>query len=124
MQHNSDPAFMNALTDAVQARLSPTPRNRVVVAVHGKNQRGIVAAMATAINRMDGDIHDLSQSIVRDFFHMLFVVNLGQSSENPSGGTPKNQIQTLREALQAIGDALGVSVVVTHEDILSSMHRI
>ena len=50
--------------------LTTTPE-RVVITASGRNRRGIVLAVAQAIHDFGGDIRDISQTIVDDFFTML-----------------------------------------------------
>lgn len=92
--------------------------SRVVVTAHGRNRSGIVAALASAIDQFDGDIRDLSQTIVGDYFTMLFVVDLAQAT--PEGA----RFAQLRHRLKEVGDDMGVHVVVMHDDILTAMHSI
>lgn len=97
---------------------SPTETSRVVVTAHGRNRSGIVARLASAIDEFQGDIRDLNQTIVADYFTMLFVVDLQDT------GPGAARFVQLRARLQEIGKDLGVHVVVMHDDILSSMHSI
>ena len=46
---------------------------RIVVTAHGKNRPGVVARVASAIDEFHGDIRDISQTIVADYFTMILV---------------------------------------------------
>ncbi len=48
---------------------------RAVVTTTGKNKRGIVANIAQAIAEAGGDIVDISQTLVSDYFTMIIVVD-------------------------------------------------
>ena len=48
---------------------------RAVVTTTGKNQRDIVAAVAQAIADAGGDIVDISQTLVSDYFTMIVIVD-------------------------------------------------
>jgi ACT domain-containing protein len=48
---------------------------RAVVTTTGKNRRGIVANIAQAIAEAGGDIVDISQTLVSDYFTMIIVVD-------------------------------------------------
>ena len=50
---------------------------RAVVTTTGKNQRGIVAKIAQAIADAGGDIVDISQTLVSDYFTMIIIVDTG-----------------------------------------------
>src|SRR5579862_8881166 len=48
---------------------------RAVITTTGKNRRGIVANIAQAIAEAGGDIVDISQTLVSDYFTMIIVVD-------------------------------------------------
>ena len=98
----------------------PRAVSRVVVTAHGLNRTGVVARLAVAIDEFRGDIRDLSQTIVGDYFTMLFVVDV-PDTPGDAGGTHFTQ---LRQRLKEVAEDLGVHVVVMHDDILSAMHTI
>ncbi len=91
------------------------PQRAVVVAT-GRNRPGIASALTIAIGECGADIQDLSQTIVSDFFSMIFVVNLD---------TMKGELsfKGFKERLEAAGKAVGAEVVCIHEAILRAMHR-
>ena len=49
---------------------------RAVVTTTGKNRKGIVANIARAIADAGGDILDISQTLVADYFTMIIVIDL------------------------------------------------
>lgn len=100
------------------ARWAEPPAERVVVTANGRNRSGIVARLATAIDELGGDIRDLSQTLVGDYFTMLFVVDIAGATRQGA------RFAQLRRRLQEVGEEIGVHVVVLHDDILSSMHSI
>jgi len=91
------------------------PQRAVVVAT-GRNHPGIASALTNAISGCGVDIQDLSQTIVSDFFSMIFVLNL----DSLSGGLT---FKGFKEKLEQAGKAVGAEVVVIHEAILQAMHR-
>ena len=90
----------------------------MVVTSHGRNRPGIVARVAAAIDEFEGDIRDLSQTIVGDYFTMLFVVDVRNAVREGA------VFAQLRHRLEEVAKDLGVHVVVMHDDILSTMHSI
>jgi ACT domain-containing protein len=104
------------------APAAPIETSRLVVTAHGRNRSGIVARLAAVIDQHDGDIRDLSQTIVGDYFTMLFVVDVPHAATD--GGPGGARFAQLRQALQTMAADLGVHVVVMHDDILSAMHSI
>lgn len=91
------------------------PQRAIVVAT-GHNHPGIAAALTVAIGECGVDIQDISQTIVSDFFSMIFVLNI----DNLSAGLT---FKGLKHKLEQAGKAVGVEVVVIHEAILQAMHR-
>ncbi|OGQ79533.1 MAG: hypothetical protein A2289_05710 [Deltaproteobacteria bacterium RIFOXYA12_FULL_58_15] len=100
--------------EAAHERAGEVPE-RVVVTAAGANRSGIVARVTAVISEVDGDILDISQTVVAGYFTMIIVVDI--SSEGAS-------FSLLRERLREVGIELGIHVVALHEDILSSMHTV
>jgi len=91
---------------------------RIVITANGRNGSGIVARLASAIDEFKGDIRDISQTIVDDYFTMIFVVDIsGATSEGARFGQ-------LKHRLSQVGEDLGVHVVAMHDDILTAMHSV
>ena len=86
-----------------------------IVTVLGKDQIGIVAHISTALYEEHVNIEDISQSIMSGFFVMGMLVDIKRS--------PKN-MKELRERLQAVGERIGVSVHIQHEDVFNAMYRV
>ena len=97
--------------------LTTTPE-RVVITASGRNRRGIVLAVAQAIHDFGGDIRDISQTIVDDFFTMLVVIDIGNAVSRGSS------LETLRGRLAVVSKELGVHIVAMHDDMLEAMHSV
>jgi ACT domain-containing protein len=104
-------------TAGVLAQASAGEPVRAVVVATGVNHPGIAAALTSSISGCDADIQDISQTIVSDFFSMIFVVDLTRLG---CGLT----FRGFKEKVEAAGKAVGAEVVVFHEDILRAMHRV
>jgi ACT domain-containing protein len=88
---------------------------RAVLTTTGKNTKGIVARVTSRIADMGGDILDISQTLVGDWFTMIIVVDvssLGVSFEQFQEGV----VGAVRE--------LGCQAMMMHEDVMSSLHRV
>lgn len=90
-------------------------RTRAVLTTTGRNQKGIVARVTSKIAEMSGDILDIAQTIVGDYFTMIIVVDVG---------TLNVPFATFKDALEAEAKAIGLSCMMMHEDVVSSLHRI
>lgn len=86
-----------------------------IVTVIGKDHFGIVSHISTALYEEQVNIEDITQSIMGGFFVMGMLVDIKRS--------PKN-IKELRERLQAVGERIGVSISIQHEDVFNAMYRV
>ena len=90
-------------------------RRRAVLTTTGRNQKGIVAKVTSRIFEQSGDILDISQTLVGDYFTMIIVVDTG--TLGVSFGEFKASLEeTVRE--------LGLQSMMMHEDVVSALHRI
>lgn len=92
-----------------------TNTNRVVVTVVGKDKKGIIAAVSSALAEWEVNILDISQTILQEFFTMIMIVDLAEATVSFS---------QLREQLGVLGQRYGVVISCQHEEIFQYMHRI
>jgi ACT domain-containing protein len=90
-------------------------RRRAVLTTTGKNQKGIVARVTAKIAELGGDILDISQTLVGDYFTMIIAVDTA-SLDVP--------FASFKEALEAEVRAMDLSCMMMHEDVVTSLHRI
>jgi ACT domain-containing protein len=90
-------------------------RTRAVLTTTGRNQKGIVARVTAKIAELGGDILDISQTLVGDYFTMIIVVDTA-SLDVP--------FASFKEGLEAEVRAMSLSCMMMHEDVVSSLHRI
>lgn len=90
-------------------------RQRAVLTTTGRNQRGIVARLTARIAELGGDIVDISQTLVGDYFTMILVVDVGALDVS------YEQFQT--EVVEAVR-GLGCHAMMMHEDVMVSLHRV
>ena len=89
---------------------SPT----AVVTAVGKNRAGVLAELTAAIAELGGNIHDVTQRIVADYFHIVLVVELAGSGNFPD----------LKTKLECLGRPEDFAVHVMHERVFRFMHRV
>jgi ACT domain-containing protein len=98
---------------------SPSPssrsQSRAVVTTTGKNQRGIVAHIAQAIADAGGDIVDIAQTLVSDYFTMIIIVDTSALA------VPFAEFK--RRVEQAVV-AHGAHCLVMHEAVVNALQRI
>ena len=88
---------------------------RAVVTTTGKNRRGIVANIAQAIAEAGGDIVDISQTLVSDYFTMIIVVDTSALAL---------PLADFKARLTRSVQALGAECVVMHEEIVNALQRV
>lgn len=92
-----------------------TNTNKVVVTVVGKDKKGIIAAVSTALTEKEVNILDISQTILQEFFTMIMIVDMAEATVSFS---------EMREELGLLGQKFGVVISCQHEEIFQYMHRI
>jgi ACT domain-containing protein len=88
---------------------------RAIVTIIGSDRIGIIAGIAEIIAAANVNILDISQSVIRDFFTMIMMVDLR---------TATISFAELSERLQRRGAELAVRVEIQREEIFKAMHRV
>ncbi len=90
-------------------------RELAIVTVIGKDKTGIVAHISKALYDNQVNIEDMNQSIMEGFFVMGMLVDISHA--------PKN-ITEIRRSLESVGEKIGVSITIQHEDIFNALYRV
>lgn len=88
---------------------------RAIVTVIGKDKPGIISRVSAALADNNVNIEDISQTIVQGNFTMIMLCDLSNSKLN---------LIELKNVLVELGEKIGVSIHVQHEDIFNAMHKI
>ena len=88
---------------------------KAVLTVVGKDSVGILAKVSAECAKYNVNILDVSQSILQDMFCMIMIGDVDKL--NVSFGD-------FSDAMAKMGEEIGMSVHVMHEDLFNSMHRI
>ncbi len=88
---------------------------KAVVTVVGHDAKGIIAKVSTKCSECGGNILEISQSVLKDYFAMIMVIEIHELCV---------PFATLVEELAALGRENGLDIRTMHEDIFNSMHRI
>ena len=86
-----------------------------VITVVGKDAVGILAKVSAICAEKNANVIEVTQNVMHDMFAMIMLVDISTLSVDFS---------ELSRLLAALGDQLGLSIHVMHEDIFDSMHRI
>ena len=88
---------------------------KAIVTVIGKDKPGIIAKVSTALAENQVNIEDISQTLMQDNFTMLMLCELEEA---------KLSLKEFKNKMVELGENIGVSIHVQHEDIFNAMHKI
>lgn len=88
---------------------------KAVVTVLGNDRIGILARIATACAECNANVMEVTQSVLQNMFTMTMLVDITALNVD---------LQVFNERVQKVGEEMGLSTHVMHEDIFNSMHRI
>ncbi|MBO5927019.1 MAG: ACT domain-containing protein [Clostridia bacterium] len=88
---------------------------KAILTVIGKDKSGIIAEVSSMLAKKNINIEDISQTIMQGYFTMIMLVQVETSTI---------AIEELKKELDALGNKIGVKIILQHEDIFNAMHRI
>ena len=88
---------------------------KAVITVVGKDRTGIIAKVSAYLAEKEINILDISQTIMQDLFTMMMLVDTKNTGV---------QAKELSDGLVALGNEMGLSIHMQHEELFSSMHRV
>lgn len=88
---------------------------RAVLTVVGKDKTGIIAQVSTYLANKEINILDISQTILGEYFTMIMLVDLSAA---------EIKLADLAEECIELGNNIGMSIHVQHEDVFNAMHNI
>jgi ACT domain-containing protein len=103
--------YCQACLDQERART----RQRAVLTTTGRNQKGIVARVTARIAELGGDILDISQTLVGDYFTMIVVID---------AATLDVAFADFKAAMESAIQAMGLQAMMMHEDVVNTLHRV
>lgn len=88
---------------------------KAIVTVMGTDKTGIIARVSSALADFDINILDINQTIMQNIFTMIMLVDISDI---------KRELAAIAEDLKKLGEELEVQIIIQHEDIFNSMHKI
>ena len=88
---------------------------KAIVTVIGKDKSGIIAKVSSKIADASINIEDISQTLMQGNFTMLMLCELDNAKLN---------LKEFKNKMVELGENIGVSIHVQHEDIFNAMHKI
>ncbi len=99
-----------------QTREAGAPQTgRAIITIIGSDRVGIIAGISNVLAEANVNILDISQSVIREFFTMIMMVDLAGSAIS---------FHALSERLTRKGLELSVRVEIQREEIFKAMHRV
>ncbi len=99
-----------------QTKEAGTPQTgRAIITIIGSDRVGIIDGIANVLADANVNILDISQSVIREFFTMIMMVDLAGSAIS---------FHALSERLTRKGQELSVRVEIQREEIFKAMHRV
>lgn len=88
---------------------------KVILTSFGMNHPGIVAGVTEALSKANVDITDLSQKLMGDFYTMIIILDISNSSKD---------LSDLQSELNKVAEELKIKIYLQHEDLFRYMHRV
>ncbi|MEG1608252.1 MAG: ACT domain-containing protein [Clostridia bacterium] len=88
---------------------------KAIVTVLGKDKKGIIAKVSTALYELETNIEDISQTILQDYFTMIMAVQIDNKTLS---------FAQIVEKLHQLGNELDVQINIQSQSIFDSMHTI
>lgn len=86
-----------------------------IITVVGKDKVGIMAGVCVALQKINVNILDISQTVMQNMFTMNMLVDVKEANVGYS---------EIVDILESEGQRLGVNIRIQREDIFDAMHRI
>lgn len=99
----------------IMADQATSSSDRAIVTIIGSDRVGIIAGIANVAAEANVNILDISQSVIREFFTMIMMVDLAGS---------RISFEELSDRLARKGAELSVRVEIQREEIFKAMHRV
>lgn len=88
---------------------------KTIITVVGKDCVGIIAKVCSYLAERHINILDISQTIVSGYFNMMMIVE---------SDYVKCSFDQVKHDMDKLGEEIGVTISVQHEDIFEMMHRV
>ena len=86
-----------------------------IITVVGQDSKGIIAKVSAKCAEAGANILEISQSILKEYFAMIMVVDISELSV---------AFTEFVDKMRNLGEENNLDIRAMHEDIFNSMHRI
>lgn len=88
---------------------------KAVITVVGRDMVGILAKVSGVCAQKNVNVIEVTQSVLQEMFAMIMLVDISKL---------KGEFSEMAKEMSEMGEKMGLSIHVMHEDIFNSMHRI
>lgn len=88
---------------------------RAIISVIGHDKVGILARVTAECAARGVNVMDVTQSVLQDMFAMIMLVDLSAATV---------PVDELADAMEAVGNEMGMAIRVMHEDLFNAMHTV
>ena len=88
---------------------------RVVLTVIGQDKVGIIAGVSNTLAECNINIININQNIMQGFFNMVLIADMSEATVS---------LQEAKNKVHALGERIGVEILMQSEDIFKAMHRV
>lgn len=119
---NADPETVRKMVEEKLAGSQPVQQGgdeamegRAILTSFGMNRPGVVANITKCLSDSGCDILDISQKIMQEFYTMIMLIDITNSSNN---------FREIQDSLSGVAEELKIKIFLQHEDVFNYMHRI
>ncbi|MBC8586143.1 ACT domain-containing protein [Youxingia wuxianensis] len=88
---------------------------RAVLTVVGKDRVGIMSKVSEKCADCNANIMEVTQTILQELFCMIMMIDISKLN---------CELSEMVYQMDQLGEQMGMSIHIMHEDIFNSMHRI
>lgn len=86
-----------------------------ILTVVGKDKVGIIAAVSAVLTKLNINILDINQTVMKEYFTMIMLVDIEKAN------VPFDEI---KQTLSTLSEEIGLEIRIQRDEIFKSMHRI
>jgi ACT domain-containing protein len=90
-------------------------KNTIVICALGLDQPGVVAKITALVSDLNGNLMDISQTIMQDLYALVMTVDLTRS---------ECDFDVFKDQLEQLGEEIGSKILVQHQETFRYMHRV
>ncbi len=86
-----------------------------ILTVVGKDKVGIIAAVSATLAKLNINILDINQTVMKEYFTMIMLVDIEKANIG---------FDEIKKTLSRVSEEIGLEIRIQRDEIFQSMHRI